>query len=66
VWLRRSDFLGMGRLRGEHLALALERPSPLPGRERIHLNLRVASGRMEGPATEGDQRYLLRAQRILD
>jgi SAM-dependent methyltransferase len=66
VWLRRSHFLGMGRLRGEHLALALERPSPLPGRERIHLNLRVASGRMEGPATEGDQRYLLRAQRILD
>jgi len=66
VWLRRSHFLGIGRLRGEHLALALERPSPLPGMERIHFNLRVASGRMEGAAAEGNQRYVLRAERILD
>jgi SAM-dependent methyltransferase len=66
VWLRRSHLLGTAHLRGENLTLALERPSPLPGTGRINFNLQVASGRMEGVATEGDQRYVLRAERILD
>jgi len=66
VWLRRSHFLGTGRLRGEHLAVAVEQPSALPGTGRISFTLRVASGRMEGSATEGNQRHVLRAERILD
>jgi len=66
VWLRRSHLLGTGRLRGEQLALALERPSALPGTGRMNFTLRVASGQMEGDSMDGHQRYVLRATRILD
>jgi SAM-dependent methyltransferase len=66
VWLPRSHLLGTGHLRGEHLLLTLERPSPLPGTARLHFHLRIASGRIEGLATESNQRYVLRADRILD
>ena len=64
VWLRRWTLPGTGRIRGDRLSLSLDRSSWAPGSAPLHFTLRVAKGRLEGEAMDGNQRYLLRARRL--
>jgi len=66
VWLRRFILAGSGRIRGDSLSLSLERSPWMPGSAPLSFTLRVAAGRIEGEAVDGDQRYLLRARRLVD
>lgn len=64
VWLRRWNLTGSGRLQGDNLSLSLDRSSWMPDSAPLRFSLRVAGGRLEGEAIEGDQRYRLRATRL--
>jgi hypothetical protein len=66
VWLRRGALTGNVRIRGKSMTLDLN-PSPwMPGTDHLKFALRVAQGRIEGEATDGDRRYVLRATRLLE
>jgi hypothetical protein len=64
VWLRRWTLPGAGRLRGDALSLRLERSPWMPDAPPLDFTLRVAGSLLEGEATDGAQRYLLRATRL--
>ena len=66
VWLRRWTLAGSGRIRGDSLSLVLERSPWMPGLKPLRFTLRVDQGRLEGEALDGDQRYILRATRLVD
>ncbi|HSB70656.1 MAG TPA: class I SAM-dependent methyltransferase [Candidatus Methylomirabilis sp.] len=66
VWLRRWTLAGSGRIRGNTLALSLERLPWMAGSEPLRFSLRVAAGRLEGEAVDGGQRYVLRARRLVE
>jgi len=66
VWLRRWSLVGSGRIRGDSLSFSLERSSWMPGAAPLRFTLRVAQDRLEGEAFDGDQRYVLRATRLVD
>jgi len=66
VWLRRFILAGSGRIRGDSLSLRLERSPWMPGSAPLDFSLRVAKGRIEGEAVDGNQRYVLRARRLVD
>jgi hypothetical protein len=38
----------------------------MPGSAPLSFTLRVAAGRIEGEAVDGNQRYVLRARRLVD
>jgi SAM-dependent methyltransferase len=66
VWLRRWTLAGSGRIHGDSLSLSLERSPWMPESAPLSFTLRVAGGRIEGEALDGNQRYLLRARRLVD
>lgn len=66
VWLRRWTLAGSGRLRGNTLSLNLARSPWMPDAAPLSFTLRVADGRLEGEAADGEQRYILRATRLLE
>lgn len=66
VWLRRWTLAGSGRIRGDNISLSLHRSTWMPGSKPLAFALRVADGRLEGEALDGEQRYLLRATRLVD
>jgi SAM-dependent methyltransferase len=66
VWLRRWTLEGDGRIRGDRISLSLQRSTWMPGSAPLNFTLRVAEGRLEGEAADGDQRYILRATRLVD
>ena len=66
VWLRRWVLTGSGRIRGDSLSLSLHRSTWMPGSKPLSFTLRVADGRIEGEALDGEQRYVLRATRLVD
>jgi len=66
VWLRRWILAGSGRLRGDIISLSLHRSTWMPGSTPLSFTLRVADGRIEGEALDGEQRYVLCATRLVD
>jgi len=66
VWLRRWVLAGSGRIRGDSVSLVLEGSSWKPGSTPLHFTLRVAGGGIEGEARDGENRFLLRARRLVD
>jgi hypothetical protein len=66
LWLGPWSLAGTGRLRGESVALTLERSPWMPDTAPLHFSLRVVGGRLEGEALDGTQRYVLRAARLVD
>jgi hypothetical protein len=66
VWLRRWTLAGSGRIRGNSVSLRLDRSSWKPGSAPLQLTLRVDEGRIEGEARDGRERFLLRANRVVD
>ncbi len=66
VWLRRWTLAGSGRIRGDNISLTLHRSTWMPGSKSLSFTLRVAGGRLEGEALDGEQRYVLRATRLVD
>jgi hypothetical protein len=66
VWLRRWTLAGSGRLRGDSLSLSLDRSAWMPDSAPLSFSLRVAGGHLEGEAADGDRRYVLRAERLLE
>ncbi len=66
VWLRRWTLAGSGRLRGDSLSLSLDRSAWMPDSTPLSFRLRVAGGHLEGEAADGDRRYVLRAERLLE
>ncbi len=66
VWLRRWTMEGIGRIRGERVSLRLDRSSWKPGSAPLQFTLRVSEGRIEGEAQDGQERFLLRASRVVD
>lgn len=66
VWLRRWTLAGSGRIRGDNIFLSLHRSTWMPGSKPLSFTLRVADGRLEGEALDGEQRYVLRATRLVD
>lgn len=66
VWLRRWTLAGSGRIRGDNISLSLHRATWMPGSKPLSFSLRVADGRLEGEALDGEQRYVLRATRLVD
>jgi hypothetical protein len=66
VWLRRWTLAGSGRIRGDNISLSLHRATWMPGSKPLSFTLRVADGRLEGEALDGEQRYVLRATRLVD
>jgi len=64
VWLRRWNLTGTARLQGERLSLSLDRSPWMPDSAPLRFTLRVANGRVEGDAIDGDKRYLLRVMRL--
>ena len=65
LWLPRWYMAGDGRIRGETVSLSLRRVGVL-GPGPLHFTLRVAEGRIEGEAVDRDQRYVLRATRLIN
>lgn len=66
VRLRGFTLAGSGRIHGDSLSLRLERSPWMPGSGPLSFTLRVAAGRIQGEALDGDERYLLRARRLVD
>ena len=66
LWLRRWTLAGGGRLRGNDLALTLDRSPWMPDAAPLTFAARFAGGRLEGEARDGDARYVLRATRIVE
>jgi hypothetical protein len=66
VWLRRWILAGSGRIRGDGVSLVLERSPWKAGSAPLHFSLRVAGGEIEGEAQDGENRFLLRARRLVD
>ena len=66
VWLRRWTLAGSGRIRGDNISLSLHRSTWMPGSKPLSFSLRVDDGRLEGEALDGEQRYVLRATRLVD
>jgi hypothetical protein len=66
VRLRGFTLAGSSRLRGNSLSLRLERSPWMPGSGPLSSTLRVAGGRIQGEVLDGDERYLLRARRLVD
>jgi Methyltransferase domain len=66
IWLRRWNLAGSGRLHGDSLSLTLDRSSWMPDSAPLRFTLQVAGGQLQGEAVDGDQRYLLRATRIVE
>jgi hypothetical protein len=66
VGFRRWNLAGSGRIHGDSLSLNLERSSWIPEAKPLRFNLRVVGDRLEGEARDGEQRYSLRAMRIVD
>ena len=66
VWLRRWILAGSGRIRGDRIALSLQRSTWMPGSEPLRFTLKVVDGRLEGEALDGEQRYVLRATRLVE
>ena len=66
VWLRRWILAGSGRILGDNISLSLHRSTWMPGSKPLSFTLRVADGRIEGEAFDGEQRYGLRATRLVD
>lgn len=66
VWLRRWSLPAAGMLTGDRLALRLDRSPWMPDSAPLQFTLRVDGTRLEGEATDGDQRYVLRATRVTD
>jgi hypothetical protein len=66
VWLRRWTMTGSGSIRGTGLSLLLDRSSWKPGSKPLKFTLRVDEGRIEGEAQDGRDRFLLRANRVVD
>ena len=64
MWLPRWYMAGSGRIRGEAIALTLRRVGVL-GPGPLQFSLRAAESRLEGEALDGDQRYVLRATRVV-
>jgi len=64
VWIRRWNLTGTARLQGERLSLSLDRSSWMPDSAPLRFTLRVANGRVEGEAIDGENRYVLRAMRL--
>jgi hypothetical protein len=66
VWLRRWNLTGVARLQGDRLSLSLDRGSWMPDSGPLRFTLQVADGRLEGEASDGSERYTLRATRLSD
>lgn len=66
VWLRRWTLAGNGRIRGDSVSVRLDRSSWKPGAAPLQFTLRVEGGRIEGEALDGRERFLLRANRLVD
>lgn len=66
VWLRRWTLAGNGRIRGDSVSVRLDRSSWKPGAAPLEFTLRVEGGRIEGEALDGRERFLLRANRLVD
>ena len=66
VWLRRWTLAGNGRIRGDSVSVRLDRSSWKPGAAPLQFTLRVEEGRIEGEALDGRERFLLRANRLVD
>ena len=66
VRLRGFILAGSGRIHGDSLSLRLKRSPWVPGSGPLSFTLRVAAGRIQGEALDGDERYLLRARRLVD
>ncbi|MBP2688447.1 MAG: hypothetical protein H6Q83_634 [Deltaproteobacteria bacterium] len=66
VWLRRWTLPGSGHIRGNSVSLRLDRSSWKPGSAPLHFTVRVDEGRIEGEALDGRERFLLRANRVVD
>jgi SAM-dependent methyltransferase len=66
VRLRGFTLAGSGRIHGDSLSLSLDRSPWMPGSAPLSFTLRVAEGRIEGQALDGNERYLLRARRLVD
>jgi len=66
VWLRRWTMPGNGSIRGNSVSLRLDRSSWQPGSATLQFTLRVDECRIEGEALDGRERFLLRANRVVD
>jgi hypothetical protein len=66
VWLRRWTMTGSGSIRGNNVSFVLDRSSWKPGSKPLEFTLRVDEGRIEGEAQDGRERFLLRANRVVD
>ena len=66
VWLRRWTLAGSGHIRGDSMSLSLERSTWMPGSKPLHFTLHLAGGRLEGEAADDNQKYVLRATRLVD
>ncbi len=66
MWLRRWNLAGSGRIRGDSLSLSLEGSPWMPEAKPLRFRLRIIGDRLEGEAVDGDQRYSLRAMRLVD
>lgn len=66
LWLRRFTLAGSGRLRGNNLALTLDRSPWMADATPLAFNVRIAGSRLDGEARDGNARYVLRATRIVE
>jgi SAM-dependent methyltransferase len=66
AWLRQWTLSGGGRLRGNELSLTLDRSPWMPDSAPLTFAVRVSGSHLEGEARHGDERYMLRATRIVE
>ncbi|MBE0569409.1 MAG: class I SAM-dependent methyltransferase [Deltaproteobacteria bacterium] len=66
LWLKRWTMAGSGRIRGNGVSLNIDRSSWKEGSALLQFTLRVAKGRLEGEATDGQDRFVLKARRVAD
>lgn len=64
IWRQHGSISGSGRIRGDRIDLQTT-GSAVPF-QSLQFTLRVAAGRLEGEARDGDRRIVLRVSRIMD
>ncbi len=66
VWLKRWAMAGAGRIHGNRVSLRLDRSPWKPGSAPLRFTLQVRDGRIEGEASDGQERFVLRAKRVVN
>jgi hypothetical protein len=66
VWLKRWTLEGSSRIRGNNVSLHLDRSSWKADSKPLEFSLRVLKDRIEGEAKDGEDRFVLRAKRVVD